>query len=109
MSGSDGSDRHGWINTGVVSTRFGDLEFENGYPADATAAALREQLVVNRAVEAYLRHVPAVGVMSERLGLGNFGARRSNQVVIWESLMDAQTLLLTAFRETVYAMQRTCI
>jgi hypothetical protein len=104
MARSGGSDRHGWINSGVVATRFGDFEFANGYPTASAAAALREQLVINRAVEAYLAHVPAVGVMSERHGLEDFGARRSNQVVIWESLMDAQTLLLTANTETVYAI-----
>ena len=34
----------------------------------------------------------------------DFGAKRSNQVVIWEKLMDAETILLTANTETVYAL-----
>ena len=33
-----------------------------------------------------------------------FGARRANQIIVWETLMDAQTLLLTANTETVYAL-----
>ena len=38
------------------------------------------------------------------MGIREFGAKRSNQVVIWESLMDAETLVLTANTETVYGM-----
>ena len=96
-------DHHGWINTETVKTRFGDFEFVNGYPTPTSAAALREQLVLNRAVEVFLTHLPAVGIMSQRQGLQSFGARRSNQMIIWESLMDAHTLVLTANTETVYA------
>ena len=98
------AERHGWINTGTVKTRFGEFGFENGYPTHATAAALREQLILNRAVEVFLAQLPAVGIMSQRHGLQDFGARRSSQVVIWESLMDAATLLLTANTETVYGL-----
>jgi hypothetical protein len=33
-----------------------------------------------------------------------FGAERAHQIIIWDSLMDSATLLLTANTETVYAM-----
>jgi hypothetical protein len=39
-----------------------------------------------------------------REGLRAFGARTPQQVVIWEQLMDARTVLLTANTETVYAL-----
>ena len=39
-----------------------------------------------------------------REGLRAFGAKKPNQVVIWENLMDAKTVLLTANTETVYAL-----
>ena len=39
-----------------------------------------------------------------REGLRVFGATTPQQVVIWEQLMDAQTVLLTANTETVYAL-----
>ncbi len=39
-----------------------------------------------------------------REGLRAFGATKPNQVVIWENLMDAKTVLLTANTETVYAL-----
>src|SRR5262249_42069844 len=34
----------------------------------------------------------------------DFGAKTANQIIIWESLMDAKTLLLTPNTETVYAV-----
>ena len=37
-------------------------------------------------------------------GMRAFGSKKPTQVVIWENLMDAQTVLLTANTETVYAL-----
>jgi hypothetical protein len=98
------ADRHGWIGTEVVRTRFGDFEFRNGYPTLDAADALLEQLALNRAIEVYLTQIPAVAVIEQRRGMREFGARRANQVITWETLMDAQTLLLTANTETVYSL-----
>ncbi len=98
------ADPHGWIGTETVKTRFGNFEFKNGYPTPAAADALLDQLEINRAIEVYLTQIPVVSDFAERRGLEDFGAKRSNQVVIWERLMDAQTVLLTANTETVYAL-----
>ena len=98
------TDRHGWIGTEKVKTRFGTFEFKNGYPTLAAANALLDQLKFNRAIEVYLTQIPAVGVFESRRGTREFGATRSNQVIIWETLMDAKTLVLTANTETVYGM-----
>ncbi len=98
------ADSHGWISTETVKTRFGDFEFKNGYPTPAAAEALLDQLKYNRAIEVYLTEMPAVAIIESRRGIRDFGAKRSNQVVIWESLMDAKTLVLTANTETVYGM-----
>ena len=97
-------DRHGWINTEVVKTRFGNFEFKNGYPTRDAAPALLDQLKFNRAIEVYMTQMPAVAIIEQRRGMREFGARHSNQVIVWESLMDAATLLLTANTETVYAL-----
>jgi hypothetical protein len=45
-----------------------------------------------------------VSETANREGLRAFGAKTPQHVVIWESLMDAKTVLLTANTETVYAM-----
>ena len=97
-------DPHGWLGTETINTRFGNFEFKNGYPTAASADALLDQLRFNRAIEVYLTQIPAVSVAAEHRGLANFGAKRPNQIVIWESLMDAETVLLTANTETVYAL-----
>jgi len=86
------ADSHGWISTETVKTRFGNFKFKNGYPTPAAANALLDQLKFNRAIDVYLTQIPAVGIIESRRGIRDFGAKRSNQVVIWESLMDAETL-----------------
>jgi hypothetical protein len=98
------TDRHGWLGTETINTRFGEFDFKGGYPTPESAERLREQLLFNRAVEVYLTQMPAVAIIESRRGLADFGAKKSNQVVIWEQLMDAQTLLLTPNTETVYVM-----
>jgi hypothetical protein len=97
-------DRHGWIGTEVVETRVGDFAFENGYPTRDAADRLLDQLVFNRAVEVYLTQIPVVAIIETRRGFREFGAVRPHQVIVWESMMDAQTLLLTANTETVYGL-----
>lgn len=97
-------EKHGWLGTETIKTRFGEFEFKGGYPTPQTAAALREQLLFNRAVEVYLPQVPSVAMFEAIDGFKKFGAKSMNHLIIWEQLMDAQTLLLTANTETVYAM-----
>ena len=99
------TDPHGWLGTETINTRFGNFEFKNGYPTPASADALLDQLKFNRAIEVYLTQIPAVSIIAEHRGLADFGAKRPNQIVIWETLMDAETVLLTANTEkTVYAL-----
>jgi hypothetical protein len=57
----------------------------------------------NRAVEVYLTQLMPVSEIALREGMRAFGSKKPAQVVIWENLMDAQTVL-TANTETVYAM-----
>ncbi|HKE88096.1 MAG TPA: DUF1254 domain-containing protein [Vicinamibacterales bacterium] len=95
---------HGWINSETVKTRFGEFEFKDGYPVGDTADRLFEAQKLNRAIEVYLTQMMPVSEIAAREGLRAFGAKTSQQVVIWEDLMDAGTVLLTANTETVYAI-----
>lgn len=97
-------DPHGWIGTETVKTRFGDFAFKNGYPTDAAAKKLRDVLLISRATEAYLTQMPAVSWYRTWKGTAAAGDRTPNQLVIWETLMDAKTLLLTGNTETVYGL-----
>ena len=87
----------------TLSKRSGDFEFANGYPAGETAERLRDLQTVNRAAEVYLTQLMPVSEMALRQGLRAFGVSKPTQVVVWEQLMDAKTVLLTANTETVYA------
>ena len=51
----------------------------------------------------YLTQLMPVSEMALRQGLRAFGVSKPTQVVVWEQLMDAKTVLLTANTETVYA------
>jgi hypothetical protein len=104
QSAPQSADHHGWLGTETVKTRFGDFEFKGGYPITTAAAGLLDQLRFNRAIEVYFAQIPAVAVYETREGFRNFGVKQSNQFIIWEQLMDAKTLLLTANTETVYGM-----
>jgi len=98
------ADRHGWLGTETIKTRFGEFEFKGGYPTPSSATRLLDQLKFNRAIEVYLTQMPAVAVYETREGFRRFGVKQSNQFIIWEQLMDAKTLLLTANTETVYGL-----
>jgi len=98
------SENHGWIQTETLTTRAGKFEFRNSYPAGDSAERLRDVLVFNRAVESYLTHMPRVSWLHVWRGAAEAGAAKSNQVVIWESLMDSTSLVLTGNTETIYGM-----
>lgn len=103
---ADGSDAagHGWPVTQMLETRLGHFEFSGGYPVGGASARLRELQKLNRALEVYANQLMRVSQISTREGLRAFGATSPQHVVIWEQLMDAGTVLLTANTETVYAI-----
>lgn len=95
---------HGWLATETLSTRFGDFDFAGGYPVGDAGPRLLRQLKFNRAIEVYLTNMMAVSQIAVREGLRAFGAATPQHLVVWEQLMDANTVLLTANTETVYAI-----
>jgi hypothetical protein len=98
-------DSHGWIGTETINTRFGDFEFKNGYPTAEATDKLYELGTFNRAVESYLHFVPAMSMFYVQKGLNDFGLDAVNKFVIFETLLDAQSLFLTPNTESVYGMQ----
>lgn len=98
------TDSYGWLNNETLETRYGKFEFKNGYPAGDATARLLDMQKLNRAVEVYTTQMMRVSEIAVREGMRSFGSRTPQQVVIWEKLMDARTVLLTANTETVYAL-----
>ncbi|MEK1888825.1 MAG: DUF1254 domain-containing protein [Phyllobacterium sp.] len=95
---------YGWLGTETLKTRSGEFEFKGGYPVGDAAERLLDLRKLNQAIEVYLTQLMPVSEIGLREGLRAFGAKKPAQVVIWENLMDAKTVLLTANTETVYAL-----
>jgi len=85
-----------------VETRIGTLEFFDGIPTKETAELLYDNLDFLRGVETFLNGMPAASVEALRRGHEALGVESSNQVVIFDQLMDSQPLFLTGNTDTVY-------
>ncbi len=86
-----------------VETRLGTLTFFDGYPDTKTVEATYDNLDFQRGVRAFLDGLPISSLYAMREGLKEVGAV-DGTVGIFENLMDARTLFLTANTESVYAV-----
>ncbi len=87
----------------IVETRIGTLNFFDGLPSDETVKLVYDQLDFSRGVETFLSGIPATSIEGLRLGSEDLGATKSNQVVIFDELLDSNPLFLTGNTSTVYA------
>jgi len=85
-----------------VQTRIGTLEYFDGIPTRETAALLYDNLDFLRGVETFLNGMPATSLEGLRRGQVALGAKYSNQVVVFDQLMDSNPLWLTGNTDTVY-------
>ncbi|MFZ2089992.1 MAG: DUF1254 domain-containing protein [Desulfobaccales bacterium] len=84
-----------------VETRFGTLNFSDGFPDKASTEKLYDNLDFQRAVQAYLLGLPAVSQWANRKGMLEWGPANAT-VPIFETMMNAKTLELTANNNTPY-------
>ena len=85
-----------------VETRIGALEFEDGFPTQATADLLYDHLDFVRGIEAFLVGVPAASLEAMRIGMEEIGVTACHQVGIADNLLDSTPLFLTGNTDTVY-------
>ena len=78
-----------------VETRFGTLNFFDGFPDNASVQKLFDNLDFQRAVQAYLLALPALSQAGLRKGLLGLGPANYT-VAVSETLMDSRSLFLTA-------------
>jgi hypothetical protein len=88
----------------AVESRIGTLEFFDGFPTEETTRKVYDNLDFIRGVETFLNFIPAASIEGLRRGLAELGANTSNQVVIFDGLMDSNPLFLTGNTDTVYAL-----
>ena len=72
----------------VQQTRLGALELENGYPSKATAAKLYDEIDFQRATQAYLWALPAVGFKALYDAQAQTFGARNGDVVLYQTLED---------------------
>lgn len=94
----------GLLTPDKYTTRAGDIEFFDGIPTAATAEALYNHLDYIRGVETFLSGMPAASLEAIRRSHEIGGENRSNQAIIFDQLMDSNSLFLTGNTDTVYLM-----
>jgi hypothetical protein len=82
---------------------FGDLEFFDGMPSEATVEKAYDLLDFSRGYEAFLNGIPAASVYALLEGFKEAGLRPGD-LGIFEDLMDARSLFLTPNSTTMYCM-----
>jgi hypothetical protein len=87
----------------TVETSIGTLNFVDGVPTPETIKLTYDNLDLMRGVETFLNFVPAASIEAMRVGMWDLGADAANKVVIFDTLMDSDTIFLTANTDTVYA------
>lgn len=80
---------------GKVDSRLGALDFKNGMPAKETLDRVYENLDFTRAFDAFVNTTQGVNMAAAHKGLLDIGVK-DNEVLVFSSLMDANSLFLTA-------------
>src|SRR5262245_33774770 len=88
----------------TIDTRFGRLEFQNGYPTETTTKRLFDEMDFQRAAQLYLWAVPAVSFESFRQGMKRDLGVDYNDFAIWDNFVDTKGLYFTANNSTIYAL-----
>jgi len=86
-----------------VETSVGSFEFFDGVPTDESVKLAYENLDRMRGVEVYLNSLSGVSAFNAYKGQSSIGAVNSNQVVIFDKLMDSKSLTMTSNTSTLYA------
>ena len=84
-----------------VETRLGTLRFTDGYPDEATAQLVYDQMDFQRAVESMMMTMPGASLHGFRKGLREWGPDNVT-ACIWEKRMDSKVILLTPNTTVVY-------
>ncbi|MEZ6048924.1 MAG: DUF1254 domain-containing protein [Planctomycetaceae bacterium] len=87
----------------VKTQLLGDLKFFDGMPDELTVRKTYDFLDVSRASEAFLNGIPAASVYALLEGFKEAGLK-PGELGIYEELMDARSLFLTANSTTMYCM-----
>jgi hypothetical protein len=81
-----------------------NLPFPQGSPSKETAQALKDELLFQRATQAYLWAMPAIMSLGMQVGSEKAFGGGCNVLPIWKSLTDSKVLIVTPNTVTMYAV-----
>src|SRR5262245_31495471 len=87
----------------TVDTRLGTVELEAGYPSKRSAEKLFDEMDFQRATQAFIWALPAVGFHGLHLAHRNTFGAKDGEVVLYQSLKD-KAGMLTPNLTTLYLM-----
>ncbi|NEP87564.1 MAG: DUF1254 domain-containing protein [Okeania sp. SIO2C2] len=85
-----------------VDTSIGTLHFFDGVPTPETTETVYDDLDRMRGTDAFLKGIPLASVYGLMEGQYSLGATAAHQVIIFDQLMDSESLYLTANTSTLY-------
>ncbi|UCC53655.1 MAG: DUF1254 domain-containing protein, partial [Anaerolineaceae bacterium] len=88
----------------TVETSIGPLKFFDGAPLPETAQTAYDFLDTMRGVDAFLKGIPGASLQGLIKGARNQGAVECHQVLIFDNLMDSNSLYLTGNTSTLYVL-----
>jgi hypothetical protein len=87
-----------------VKTSIGTLELFDGVPKKATVKTVYDYIDRARAVQVFLNLLPSMSVYQIRAGQREVGGTTCNRMLIYDTLMDSKSLVLTGNTSTMYAL-----
>jgi hypothetical protein len=81
-----------------------NLPFKENRPTAQTAQALRDELLFQRATQAYLWALPLINTLGMQVGSEKTFGAGYNVLPIWKKRLDAKTLVTTPNSDLLYAM-----
>jgi hypothetical protein len=88
----------------TVETGIGTLRFFDGAPYPETAQKVYDYLDTMRGVDTFLKGMPGASLDALIKGNHELGAVEAHQVVIFDKLMDSNSLFLTGNTSTMYVL-----
>ena len=87
-----------------VDTSIGTLNFFDGMPDEETVTKVYDNLDRIRATQAFLDMVPLASIEGLRRGMESVGVDASHKILLYNDLMDSNSLFLTGNTDTIYAL-----
>lgn len=81
-----------------------NLPFEENRPTPETAQTLSDELLFQRATQAYLWALPLINTLGMKVGSEKAFGAGYNVLPIWKKRLDAKTLVTTPNSDVIYAM-----